>query len=102
MGTVGVHLAGIVLHTLREREVIALSMLDGRRVGAASAAIASPRPVAGLAFLALTGAWTGGLVRSYDLATSSVVVPVVGARLLLGEDGEGGGREGDGEGEDDE
>lgn len=101
MGTVGVHLAGIVLHTLREREGIARSMLDGRRVGAAGDAIASPRPVAGLVFLALTGAWTGGLVQSYDPATSSVVVPVLGARLLLGEGGEGGGAEGEEEGEDD-
>ncbi|MCK6502128.1 cytochrome b/b6 domain-containing protein [Myxococcota bacterium] len=100
MGTVGVHLAGIVLHTLREREVIALSMLDGRRVGAPGDAIASPRPIAGLAFLALTGAWTGGLVQSYDPATSSVVVPVIGAQLLLGEGGEGG--EGDDHEDEDE
>lgn len=102
MGTVGVHLLGIVLHTLREREVIALSMLDGRRRGADSDAISSPRPVAGLVFLALTGAWTGGLVRSYDAATSSVVVPVVGATLLLGEGGEGHGHGGEREGHDDD
>ncbi len=95
LGTVGVHLAGIALHTLREREVIALSMVDGRRRGAVGGGLASARPLAGLVFLALTGAWTGGLVSSYDAATSTVVVPVVGARLTLGEGGEGGEHEGD-------
>jgi cytochrome b len=96
-GAVGVHLAGIALHTLREREPIARSMVDGRRMGEARAAIASPQPLAGLVFLALTGAWTGSLVRSYDPVTSTVTVPVVGVRLPLGEPG---GAEHDGDGDD--
>jgi cytochrome b len=89
IGAVGIHLAGLALHTLRNREPIAGSMIDGRRLGLARGAIASSRPWAGLLFLALTGAWTGGLVRSYDPATSSVTVPVLGAHLTLGESGEG-------------
>ena len=34
-GAVGVHLTGIALHTLREREPIARSMVNGRRMGEA-------------------------------------------------------------------
>jgi cytochrome b len=88
MGAVGVHLAGIALHTLREREPIALSMVDGRRLGTDREALASARPLVGLVFLALTGAWAGGLVRSYDPAAGTVTVPVLGAHLTLGEGGE--------------
>jgi cytochrome b len=90
MGTAAVHVAGLALHTLRHREPIALSMVDGRRLGAPAAAIPSTRPLAGLVFLALTGAWAGGLVRSYDPATSAVTLPLLGARVALGEGEEGG------------
>lgn len=83
MGTVVVHLAGIALHTFRHREAIALSMVDGRRRGS-EGAIASARPLAGLVFLALTGAFAGGLVRSYEPATHTVAVPLMG-RIVLGE-----------------
>jgi cytochrome b len=91
MGAVGVHLAGIAWHTLRHREVIALSMVDGQRLGDPAQAIRSARPVVGLVFLALTGAWAGGLVRSWDPATGTVTLPVLGAPLTLGEGGEHGG-----------
>lgn len=84
IAAVGVHLAGIAWHTLRHREVIALSMVDGRRLGDPAHAIASARPLMGVAFLALTGAWAGGLVSAYDPATSSLDLPIVGT-LTLGE-----------------
>jgi cytochrome b len=100
LATVGVHLAGIAWHTLRHREVIALSMVDGRKRGDPAEAIASSRPLAGLAFLGLTGAWAGGLVTSYDPADSTVTLPLIG-ELTLGE-GEEHGHEGHGGEEEDE
>ena len=90
LATVGAHLAGLAWHTLRHREAIGLAMVDGRKVGDPGAAIRSARPLAGLAFLALTGAWTGGLVNGYDPATATVTLPGIGTRIALGEGGEGG------------
>lgn len=88
LATVGAHLAGIAWHTLRHREPIALAMIDGRKVGEPGAAIRSARPLAALAFLALTGAWAGGLASGYDSATATVTLPVAGARIVLGEGGD--------------
>ena len=88
LGTVGAHLVGIAWHALRHRENIATSMVHGYRRGDPGAAIASARPVAGLVFLALTGAWAGGLARGYDPAAGTVTM--LGTTIALGEDGEGG------------
>lgn len=89
MGIVAVHLTGIAVHTVRHREPIALSMIDGRRLGDLRSAIPSARPLAGLVFLILAGAWAGGLVRGYDPATSTVRLPLLGSVLSLGEGEEG-------------
>ena len=44
VGVIGLHVAGIVAHTLRRRENISLSMLDGRKAGEPARGI-SPRRV---------------------------------------------------------
>ena len=85
MGVVAVHLAGIVTHTIRHREPIALSMIDGHRLGDPQSAISSARPLAALVLLLLVGAWAGGLARGYDPATSTVRLPLLGTVLSLGE-----------------
>ncbi|MGM0576024.1 MAG: cytochrome b/b6 domain-containing protein [Myxococcota bacterium] len=82
---VGAHVAGVAWHSIRHRENLPMSMVDGRKEAEPSAAIPSSRAVVGLVFLALTGLWAGGLFRSWDPATSQLTVPVVGSTLYLGE-----------------
>lgn len=86
---VGVHVAGIVWHSLRHRENIAASMVDGKKVADASAAIPRSQALVGVLFLALTGLWAGGLYDGYDASTSSVTLPVIGRTVQLGEGEEG-------------
>lgn len=100
-GVVVAHLAGVAWHTLRRRENIALGMVDGRKVGPASDAIATAQPLAALVFVGLVGGAAVALVRGYDPATRTA--SVLGATVVLGEgegrEGERGVGEGEGEGE---
>lgn len=97
---VGVHILGVVLHTVRHRENLTLSMIRGTKDVDAAEGIGSSRPVAGVVFLALVGALAAGLLRNYDAGTQSTTVPLIGAALQIGE-AEGGGEGGEGDGEDD-
>jgi cytochrome b len=85
VAVVAVHVAGIALHTIRHRENIALSMVDGKKQAPSGAAIRSARPVAGLLFLVLTGFWTAGLIDGYDRQASQITLPVTGHTIQLGE-----------------
>jgi cytochrome b len=85
IGVVGVHVAGVVVHTLRRRENISLSMVDGRKAVEPAQAISSSHPLVALALLGLTAVWSATLVRGYDPATRSVGLPGLGARIALGE-----------------
>ncbi len=85
MAIVALHVAGIVLHTMRHRENIALSMISGRKLGEPAAAIESPRALVAVAFLGLTGLWAGALYDGYDAAGRQVTLPLVGQTLKLGE-----------------
>ena len=66
-------------------------MVSGYKEGEPEAAIPSVHPLAAAVFLVLTAAWAGLLVQGYDAATRTVTLPLVGARLQLGEGPEGGG-----------
>ncbi len=85
IGVVGLHVAGVVVHTLRRRENISLSMVDGRKAVEPAKAISSSHPLVALALLGLTAVWSATLVRGYDPATKSVGLPGLGARIALGE-----------------
>lgn len=85
LAVVVAHVAGVVWHTVRLRENIALSMITGRKRADAQHAIRSSHPAIAAVFLAITGAWAWGLVQNYDAATSSVRLPVIGTTLHLGE-----------------
>jgi cytochrome b len=82
---IGAHLLGIVLHTLRHRENIALSMIDGRKSVAPEEAIASGHPIWGAAFSAAAIAWVFALFSNHDVKAATVRLPVVGAVVQLGE-----------------
>lgn len=79
------HLAGIAVHTLRHKEFIAWSMVDGRKQAPDGDAIHKTRPVVALTFLGITGAWAAALVSGYDATTNTVTVPVIGKTITLGE-----------------
>lgn len=85
VGVVAVHVLGVALHTLRHRENITRSMIDGQKHAEPSAAITSARPMVAVAFLVVVGAWTLGLIRNYNPATQSTTLPLAGTALQLGE-----------------
>lgn len=95
LAVVVTHVAGVLWHTLRHRENITASMVTGYKEGESGSAIPSMHPAAAAVFLMLTAAWAGSLVRGYDSATRTVLLPVIGTRLQLGEaqEGAGGGGE---------
>ena len=89
---IGGHLAGIVWHTVRHREAIALSMVTGMKDGPEGEGLKSARPVWALAMLIGGGAWVAALFANHDAAAGTVKLPVLGTVISLGENegGEGG------------
>lgn len=84
---VGVHIAGVILHTLRHRENITASMIHGRKQAEPEQAIGSSRPLVALLFLVLAGGWFGALISSYDATTQTAKIPVLNTTLTLGDEG---------------
>ncbi|MCG3124314.1 MAG: hypothetical protein GIKADHBN_02772 [Phycisphaerales bacterium] len=89
----GVHVLGVILHTLRHRENLTAGMVRGRKSVPESEGIRSSRPLAAAVFLLVMGAWTAALVNAYDPATRSTTAPVLGVSLQLGDAHDGGDRQ---------
>lgn len=85
LGVAGVHVLGVVVHTLRHRENIAASMVHGRRRAEASEGIRSAHPIMAVVFLLISGAWLGGLLARYDAAARTTTIPLLGMSLHVGE-----------------
>ena len=78
------HLAGIVLHTLRHKEMIGLSMLDGGKNNVpADQVIPSARSAAGIVLLGLVVVFGLHLFRNYD--SQNGTLQFFGTTLNLGE-----------------
>ena len=75
---VGAHLAGVVLYTVRHRENITRSMIDGRAVADPSQGIRTARPFAALLLVGIIGLWAVGLLRAYSPSTRAATIPLVG------------------------
>ncbi|MCG3126219.1 MAG: hypothetical protein CHACPFDD_01049 [Phycisphaerae bacterium] len=85
---VAVHVAGVVVHSVRTGENVTLAMINGRKDAAPHEAIRSTHPLAAVVFVALTALWAGGLVWNYDPAARRTAVPLLGTPINLGEAGE--------------
>lgn len=85
LGLVGVHVAGVLIHSLRHREVLPLAMVDGRKLADPGVALASPRLLAGLVILMATTVAAVILVRSYDSTRRAVRIPGTARFMQLGE-----------------
>ncbi|MBN1612747.1 MAG: cytochrome b/b6 domain-containing protein [Polyangiaceae bacterium] len=79
----GAHFAGIVLHTLRHRENIALSMVNGRKNGDAAQGIGSSNAIIGIVFLALTAGASAVVVNGHDEGARQLTL--FGQAFQLGE-----------------
>lgn len=88
VAVIAAHLAGIAWHSIRHRENISLSMVNGRKQADPAAAIPSTRPIVGLVFVILTTLWTLGLVNGYDATTGRVSLPLIGDVAQIGEEHE--------------
>lgn len=67
------HIAGIVLHTIRYQEMIGLSMIDGKKVDiSADQTIRSPRSGFGILLLGLVVAFGLHLFKNYDSQKNSL------------------------------
>lgn len=84
IAVVATHLSGVVLHTVKHKENIVFSMVTGNKDGGENEGISSDRPLAGAAFLLLTGLWTAGLFSSYDPNARQAILPVIGTTVQLG------------------
>lgn len=78
------HVAGIILHTLRHKEMIGLSMLHGRKnkIGQEDG-IKQSHPLVALVFLLLLGGFVFNLYHNYDVNTKSL--NFFGKTMQLGE-----------------
>ncbi len=85
VGVVVVHVLGVAFHTIRHRENITASMIHGKKRAEAWEAIASAKPIVAMLFLAIAGSWAFGLVRNYNPATQTTMLPLIGTSLQLGE-----------------
>lgn len=81
------HVAGIILHTIRHREMIGLSMIDGRKENLPSAEeIPSSRPAVAFIFLVLVAAFMLNLSRHFDPTSGRLIF--FGTTLQLSEEPE--------------
>lgn len=82
------HVAGIILHTLRHREMIGLSMIDGKKQDIATdMSIASSKSMAGILFIGLVVSMGLYIFKSFD--SQNRTLHVFGVSLQLGDNESG-------------
>ncbi|MBV2167743.1 MAG: cytochrome b/b6 domain-containing protein [Bdellovibrio sp.] len=78
------HVVGVVVHTLKHKDMIGLSMIDGKKQEVSGESpIESARPVVGLVLLALVAGFWINLMKNYDSQTQTL--NFFGTSLQLGE-----------------
>lgn len=89
--TVMLHIAGIILHTIRHKEMIGLSMVTGRK-STNEGSDEKSRPLVGIFLIALLALFALNLFQNYDAQTRKL--NLFGTVLTLGESEEGEKKEG--------
>lgn len=102
MVVVVMHVAGVILHTIRHREAIGLSMLDGKKADVPTEdTISSSKSAIGLLFLGLVVSFGIHLYKNFDSNTGNL--KLFGASLQISEiEGEGETEAETGDGDDDD
>jgi cytochrome b len=85
LAVAAVHVAGVIVHTVRQRDNITLSMITGRKNADEQAAIRSAAPVPALLGLTIVAMLAGTLLWNYDPATKRTALPLVGTSIRLSE-----------------
>ena len=102
LGVVVVHIVGVLIHTIRHKENLTLSMIRGTKDADGSQGIRSNHPVVATVFIVMVGAWTGALLLKYNPTTQTTSIPLLGISLQIGEAEEGAGDDAGKGGVDDE
>ena len=83
--TIGAHILGIIWHSMRHKEALALSMVTGRKQGPEEDGLATTSPVWAFAILAGGAAWIGALFSHHDSRAETVRLPLLGTVIQLSE-----------------
>jgi cytochrome b len=83
--TIGAHILGIIWHSIRHKEALALSMVTGRKEGPEEDGLATTNPGWAIAIFAGGAAWIGALFTNHDPRAETVRLPVLGTVIQLGE-----------------
>lgn len=88
LATVGAHILGIIIHTIRKKENITASMIHGKKEVEEKDSIPSAKPIIAILFVLITLAWGYGVFSNYNAATGIAKLPVIGTSLQIGEENE--------------
>ncbi|MBP9681041.1 MAG: cytochrome b/b6 domain-containing protein [Bacteriovorax sp.] len=78
------HIAGIILHTIKHKELISLSMIHGKKVDRENEeGITNNHPFMAILFIAIIGLFAFTLIKNYDQSTRSL--NILNKNLQLGE-----------------
>ena len=69
-----VHVLGVIFHTLRHRDNLAMSMINGKKIGLEEKRICKPKIISGLVFLCLIGLFTLYLYNHYNPTTGKLTI----------------------------
>lgn len=84
IAVVSAHVLGVLLHTIRRRDNIALGMITGKKAAPPEDAIPDSRRPAAAAFLVIVVAFSFAIYNGYDYTTRALHLPLIGTTLQVG------------------
>lgn len=85
LAVAGIHVLGVIIHTVVHREQITLSMIHGRKSAAADEGIDSSYPAVALLGLLVAVLWSLGLIVNLDSAAQQTTLPLTNVAIQIGE-----------------